>query len=372
MSEPAQRTWSLQENVALGPMTTLGVGGAARRLVELANEAELIDCLHESKRSREPALLLGGGSNVLIADRGVPGWVMRLNDRRIRIEREGNEVHLSVGAGLSWDDLVARTVVEGWAGIECLSGIPGRVGAAPIQNIGAYGQELAERCTWVRVVEQRTGRISCLKAAECGFGYRGSIFKGRARGRYGITQVGLTLSTSGKPTLRYPELRRVLGVQKEAPDLSLSEVRAAVLTLRRRKSMVLDPSDPNTRSAGSFFMNPVLEATELPNLRMRLAARHGAIEDMPVYPTEDSPKGGAARLKLSAAWLMERSGFSKGHIFNQTQGRVALSTNHVLALINREDARAEDFVLAAGVVQRQVAERTGIALEPEPVFIGFE
>lgn len=330
-----------REHVALAPRTTLSVGGSARWHALARNASELAEHLGEAERRGLPSLVLGGGSNLLIADAGYPGLVVEYLADGIRAL---DDQHLEADAGVPWDALVQHCVERELAGLECLSGIPGRVGAAPIQNIGAYGQEVAERLTAVLALERATGNTVVLPAEECGFGYRWSHFKGPWLNRYVVTGVRLRLSPGGSPTVRYADLTRRLG-----PQATLADVRRTVLEVRRSKSMVYDPQDPNHKSAGSFFMNPVVDA-RLPQ------------EEMPQWPT------GEGKVKLSAAWLIEHSGFPRGF----AHGRVGLSSNHTLALINRGQASAAELVELARLIRAGVFSRFGVRLEPEPVFVGFD
>ncbi len=335
---------SWRENVPLAERTTLEVGGPARWHALAHTPAELADHLRQAALRGLPTLVLGGGSNLLVADAGFPGLVVEFLADRIQTLSANGQVRLRVEAGAVWDQLVAHTVAEGLAGLECLSGIPGRVGAAPIQNIGAYGQEVAERLETVLAVERASGEEVRLPAEECGFGYRWSRFKGPWLDRYVVTGVELALIPGGAAAVRYAELQKRL-----TSEASLEEVRSTVLAIRRSKSMVYDPGDPNHRSAGSFFMNPVVDAS---------LVREG----VPSWPA------GENRAKLSAAWLIEQSGFPRGFV----HGRVGLSSNHSLALINRGEASAGDLVELAGLIRRGVRERFGVTLVPEPVFIGFD
>ncbi len=317
------------------------MGGPARWHALARNPTELSAHLKEAESQDLPVLVLGGGSNLLIADEGFPGLVVEYLADGIRAL---SEHELEADAGGLWDVLVEHCVERGLAGLECLSGIPGRVGAAPIQNIGAYGQEVAERLTAVLAVDRSSGQVVTLPASDCGFGYRWSHFKGDWLNRYVVTGVRLRLSPGGAASVRYADL-----VKRLAADASLADVRRTVIEVRRSKSMVYDPQDPNHRSAGSFFMNPVVEAS---------LAREG----MPSWPAPDG------KVKLSAAWLIEQSGFPRGFV----HGRAGLSSNHTLALVNRGEATAADLVALAGVIRRGVRDRWGITLHPEPIFVGFD
>jgi UDP-N-acetylmuramate dehydrogenase len=319
--------------VELAPLTTLRLGGPARSFVEARTEAELVAAAPDA------ALVLAGGSNVVVADSGVPGTVVRVLTRGV--ERDGTR--LSVAAGEDWDTLVAACVADGLQGFECLSGIPGSVGATPIQNVGAYGQEVAETVESVRVFDRETGGVQEMSAADCGFVYRGSVFKYHDRRVVlAVTFVLREAALSGP--LRYAELARALDVPVGG-SARLADVRSAVLALRRRKGMVIDPADPDSVSAGSFFTNPVLDA---------------APEGAPTWPEPDG------RVKTSAAWLIEQSGFHRGY----GNGRVGISTKHTLALINRGEATTAELMALAHEIAAGVQERFGIALHPEPVLVG--
>jgi UDP-N-acetylmuramate dehydrogenase len=325
----------------LAPLTTLRLGGPAKRLVSVGTEAELVEAVREAD---EPLLLLAGGSNLVLPDAGWPGVVVRIETRGI--ERDG--AVLEVQAGEPWDDLVAATVEEGLAGFECLSGIPGSVGATPIQNVGAYGQEVSETVRSVRVLDRTTGTIDELAPADCGFTYRSSAFKRADRWVVLAVTFAVHRADSSQP-LRYAELARALDLEPGA-RAPLCEVREAVLALRRGKGMVLDPADPDTISAGSFFMNPILDADTVAALRPR----------PPAFPQPDG------RVKTSAAWLIERAGFAKGY----ARGRVAISSKHALALVNRGGASTGELLALAREIAAGVRERFGVQLEPEPTIVG--
>ena len=319
----------------LAPLTTLRLGGPADRLVEARTEQELAEL------ARDAALILAGGSNVVIADDGVRGTVVHIKTAGIAHEQD----LLVVQAGEPWDAVVAYTVANGLQGFECLSGIPGSTGATPIQNVGAYGQDVSETVQWVRVFDRATGRVETMAAAECGFGYRTSVFKYHDRRVVLAVAFKLDRSRLSGP-LRYAELARTLDVPVggKAP---LPEVREAVLRLRRGKGMVIDPNDPDSVSAGSFFTNPILPAHEIPD---------GA----PAWPEPDG------RVKTSAAWLIEHAGFGRGH----GSGPVGISTKHTLALVNRGGATTADLMALAREIAGGVHARFGVDLRPEPVLVG--
>ena len=328
----------------LASLTTLRLGGPAGSLVACSTQDELI----EAVRSSEPVLVLAGGSNVLVADEGFPGLVARVETQGI--EHDGER--LTVEAGEQWDDLVALTVSEGLAGFECLSGIPGSTGATPIQNVGAYGQEVSATVRSVRVLDRAGGRVEELPPERCGFGYRTSIFK--YNDRHLVLAVTFELERSGlSQPIRYPELARALDVEvgERAP---LAEVREAVLGLRRGKGMVVDPADPDSVSAGSFFTNPFVTEDQLAEVARRADA------PPPAFPADDG------RVKTSAAWLIERAGFTKGY----GDGPVGLSTKHTLALVNRGGGTTAQLVALAREIADEVRRRFGVELRPEPVFVG--
>ena len=346
---------AVAERVPLAPLTTLGVGGEARWFVDGPDEAT-IRAAHAWARERGvPLRVLGGGSNLLVSDQGVDALVVRVALRGLTTREDGDRLELTAAAGEPWDSVVGTTVEHGWAGLECLSGIPGLVGATPIQNVGAYGQEVSETVTTVRVLDTESGRILTLATRECGFGYRDSRFRSVEPERWVVLAVTYRLRPGGAPAVRYAELARALGVA-DSDRAPLAAVRAAVLDLRRSKGMVLDPDDPDTRNAGSFFLNPIVDAADAEAVTAR--ADDPA---MPRWPQRDG------RVKLSAAWLIERTGFSRG----DADGAVGLSTRHTLAVVAHEGARARDVVAFAAKLQARVLERFGVRLTPEPVFWGL-
>jgi UDP-N-acetylmuramate dehydrogenase len=319
--------------VELAELTTLRLGGPAGAFLEAVTEAEVVAAAPEA------ALILAGGSNVVAADSGVSGTVVRIATRGVK--RSGTR--LTVAAGEDWDALVARCVAEGLQGFECLSGIPGSVGATPIQNVGAYGQEVAETVESVRVLDRVTGRVAEMPASACGFVYRGSVFK--YHDRTVVLSVTFRLREAGvSGPLRYAELARALDVPVGG-SAPLGDVREAVLALRRRKGMVIDPGDPDSVSAGSFFTNPILDA---------------APDGAPAWPEPDG------RVKTSAAWLIEQAGFHKGY----GGGRVGISGKHTLALVNRGGGTTAELLALAREIADGVRERFGVALHPEPVLVG--
>ena len=334
----------------LSAYTTLRLGGPAARLVEATSDDAVIDAVRAADEAGEPVLLLAGGSNVVVADEGFDGIVVRI--ATTGVTRDGDV--LRVAAGEPWDAFVARCVEHGRSGIEALSGIPGSVGATPIQNVGAYGQEVAESLTDVRVYDRRTGEVADLTPADCGFGYRTSAFK-RDPSRWVVLRVGVALAPGGvSQPIRYDELARALGVELGA-TAPVADVREAVLALRRGKGMVLDPGDPDTRSAGSFFTNPILAPEQLAAIERRAGERP------PAWPEADG------RVKTSAAWLIQRAGFTRGY---GNPGGIAISSKHVLALTNRGAGTTAELVALAREIADRVEDAFGVRLVPEPVFVG--
>jgi len=349
-----------RENVPLAPLTTLRLGGPARRLVDASSAEEAIEAVRRADRAGEPLLVLAGGSNVVVADAGFPGLVVWLRFGGVRARRDGERVELRLAAGEPWDAVVAGAVVDGLAGVECLSGIPGSAGATPIQNVGAYGQEIAESVVSVRAYDRAAREIVELAPADCGFGYRSSGFKRDARHMVLAVTIELRHADASGP-IRYPELARKLGVRPGA-TAPLAEVRAAVLELRRGKGMVLDPEDPDSVSAGSFFTNPVLAARDFAALERRAAERLGTGPGPPRFP---APDGG---VKTSAAWLIEHAGFGRGY----GDGRVGVSRKHPLAIVNRGGGTTAELVQLARELRDGVRERFGVELSPEPALVGVE
>ena len=337
-----------QTAVPLAGLTTLRLGGPAARLVVAETDEEVVQVVRAADARGEPLLVLGGGSNVVVADQGFDGTVLQVATRGVEVAA-GAEHALEVAAGVDWDHAVALAVDEGYAGLEALSGIPGRVGAAPIQNVGAYGQEVAQTLVRVRVLDRRTHDVVDLGPADCGFGYRDSVLK-RTPDRYVVLSVAFSLEHSrlGAP-IRYAELARRLGVATD-DRVPAAEVRSAVLDLRRGKGMVLDPADHDTWSAGSFFTNPLLSAED--------AGRLPA--EAPRWPERDG------RVKASAAWLIEQAGFGKGY----GRGPARVSTKHTLALTNRGGATTEELLALAREIRDGVRDRFGVGLVHEPVLVG--
>jgi len=342
-------------------MTTLKLGGPARRVVEAETETEVLAVVWETDRTREKLLVLGGGSNVVISDEGFDGTVLRVATRGVEVQHHVNRdgrVLVTVQAGEPWDGFVSEMVSRDLAGVECLSGIPGLVGAVPMQNVGAYGQDVGETIATVRAWDRDLGRVVTFSHDECRFAYRSSIFRGSSR--YVILGVTFALHSSRVSTpLGYAELARALSV-REGEHAPLSRVRDVVVELRRKKAMVAYSGDPDTASAGSFFTNPILDAHALSALRLRVESTLSTNESMPVFPVADG------RTKVSAAWLIERAGFKKG----TRRDRVGLSNKHALALTNRGGATTQELLAFAREIKIGVFTRFGVLLETEPVFVG--
>jgi UDP-N-acetylmuramate dehydrogenase len=332
-------------------LTTIGVGGPAERIVDVPDVATLARTYADAKRAGTPVLVLGGGSNLVVSDKGFAGTVARLGIRGVRTERDGDFVLVETGAGEEWSSFVQYCVAEGLSGLECTSGIPGLAGATPVQNVGAYGCEVSDVICAVAAWGTAERGLRRLTARECGFGYRTSAFK--QRGGYVVTSVTFRLQYSqfAQP-LRYAELAGTLGARLgDRPPLA--ETAAAVVELRRRKGMVLDDNDPDTRSAGSFFMNPVLSEAQMLELS-RVAP------GIPRYVVTDG-------IKVPAAWLVEQAGFRRGY----RAGKAAISSKHSLAITAEKGAPASDVAALAKAVRDGVARRFGVRLEPEPVLVGL-
>ena len=338
---------------SLGQLTTLRLGGPATSVVGLDTDADLMELVSRLDRAGEPLLLLGGGSNVVASDDGFPGTVGRIRTTGLRVDArdlESGEVHITVPAGENWDDVVLRAVAEQWSGIEALAGIPGSVGATPMQNVGAYGQDVSQTIVSVRVFDRQRQQIRTFANNECGFGYRTSRFKGRSR--YVVLDVTFRLgqSTLSAP-VRYAELARILDVGL-GERVAAAEVREAVLELRTSKGMVLDAADHDTWSAGSFFTNPLLETATAASLPQ-------------AAPRFEDPSG---LVKTSAGWLIERAGFRRGHL--GPGGRVSVSTKHTLALTNRGAGTTADLLALARELRSGVLDTFGVQLDAEPVLVG--
>jgi UDP-N-acetylmuramate dehydrogenase len=349
---------SIREHVPLAPYTTLEVGGPARFFAEAGNESQVVEALEFAEARNLPVFVLGGGSNIVVADAGFDGLVLRVMLRGIK--QRGADV-VTAAAGEDWDGLVRWCVEHDLAGIECLSGIPGSVGGTPVQNVGAYGQEVGEVILSVRALDRRSLQLVNLVSLECGFAYRTSIFNSARKASHVVLAVTFALRAGGPSAIKYPDLKIHFADRRDPPDLKA--VREAVLDIRRGKSMVLQKDDPNSKSAGSFFKNPVVTA-ETARQAEEAARRRGTLNTsgiMPQYPTPDG------NVKLSAAWLIEHAGIAKGY----SRGPVGVSSRHTLALINRGGATARDLLGLMQEIQSAVQSAFGVALLPEPVFVGF-
>ena len=397
---------NVREQVSLSRFTTFGLGGPARRFVVAGTDEEIIAAVRDADRRDEPLLVLGGGSNLVISDNGFPGTVIQVATKGIHrmtgpdaagLDRQnpdeagprqaepGAPVTLTVAAGEEWDTVVASCVAADLAGLECLSGIPGLTGATPIQNVGAYGQEVADTVTRVRAYDRATDTVAELAARDCGFGYRTSAFKRSitppaVTGRFVV--LGVTFQLTSDPLsrpVRYAELAGALGLQAGRPNQGgqheggrapLGDVRSAVLRLRRGKGMVLDPGDPDSRSAGSFFTNPVLDATQFANLRRVVDGRSGPGVPIPQFPA------GPGQVKVSAAWLIGQAGFGQGYQGggpadgNRPGTAARISTKHTLAIVNPGGARTADVVGLAREIRDRVRDTFGVELASEPVLVG--
>jgi UDP-N-acetylmuramate dehydrogenase len=343
--------------VRLADYTTVRLGGPARSFVRAGTEAELIDAVRSADAAGEPVLILGGGSNLVVSDEGFDGTVVQVATRGV--SRDGGPGVLTVAAGEDWDAVVARSVAEGLAGLECLSGIPGLTGATPIQNVGAYGQEVAETITAVRVYDRVTGDVLDIPNERCDFGYRTSRFRGA--GRFVVLSVEFRLAVQVlSAPVRYAELAAALGVPVGGQAES-AEARAAVIELRQRKGMVIDPADADTRSAGSFFVNPVLDAPALAAVEAAARARCGPQTRVPHFAAGDG------LVKVPAAWLIEHAGFGKG--YNPGDG-ARISAKHTLALVNAGTASTAALLALAREIRDGVRDAFGVSLTPEPVLVG--
>jgi UDP-N-acetylmuramate dehydrogenase len=346
----------VQENTPLAPFTTFRIGGPARFFVEAKNIGEVEEAIRFAQSRSLPLFVLGGGSNLVVADAGWPGLVLKI--AIAGIERSGEsdgKVLFNVGAGESWDRFVSQAVAARCAGVECLSGIPGSVGGTPVQNVGAYGQEVSETIESVEVFDLKDGQVRELCNEACGFSYRSSIFNTSERGRFIILRVTYALTPDGEPHLEYADLKRHFEGRESSPNLA--ETREAVRHIRALKGMLIVPGDPDCQSAGSFFKNPMLTQEQHEDLRKRASAKGLTV---PSYPALEKSR------KVSAAWLVEKSGFARGYGF----GHVGISSKHALAIVNRGGATAAEVLALKDQIQQRVEEIWGVRLEPEPVFVG--
>jgi UDP-N-acetylmuramate dehydrogenase len=356
------RDFAPRNAVPLGPLTTLGLGGDARHFVAAADAATVVAALTWAQAEALPVFILGAGSNLIVPDAGFAGLVIQMAIRGLDFAPDdpaSDVVVLDVAAGEPWDGVVAAAVARELAGIECLSGIPGTAGATPVQNVGAYGQEVGQVIRNVTAFDRDQGAIVTLTAADCRFAYRDSRFK-HEPDRFVVLSVQFALVRQGPPALRYPELRAALASAGAAP--TLAQVRDTVLALRRRKSMVIDPADPNRRSVGSFFTNPVVTDAELQAVAARAVAA-GLVAD-----AADVPRfaAGPGQHKVPAAWLIEKAGFHKG----MRRGPVGISSAHALALVHHGGGTTANLLALAREIRDGVQARLGVRLVPEPVVLG--
>jgi UDP-N-acetylmuramate dehydrogenase len=352
-------TLKIQENIPLAPLTTFQVGGPARYFVEARDETVVENAVALASERRLPLFVLGGGSNLVVSDSGWPGLVLKIAIPGVESESENGNKLYSAGAGEVWDDLVALTARENCAGLECLSGIPGSVGGTPVQNVGAYGQEVSQTITRVRALEIASGRTREISNEDCGFSYRSSLFNTTRRGEYIVLKVTYSLAAGGGPTIEYADLKKhFAAIRGDHP--TLQQVRDAVRSIRQSKAMLLVSGDEDCRSAGSFFKNPIVAAAEADRLQA-VAQSIAPSKPLPRYPGEHGS------VKLSAAWLVEQAGFHKGYAC----GPVGISRKHSLAIVNRGGAKASDILALKDEVQQKVRDVWGVELHPEPVFVGF-
>lgn len=344
----------MRENVPLAPLTTFGVGGAARWFAEVASEDDLAEGLAWASAQGLPVFVLGGGSNLLVPDEGFPGLVLRVALRGIEGTGDGR---FSVAAGEVWDHFVDVAVAAGSAGVECLAGIPGSVGGTPVQNVGAYGQEVAQTIVAVRAFDRESGALVTLDRESCKFRYRESRFNTDEPGRFVVTAVDFQLVPGGKPSLSYADLKKRFAEATTEPRLA--EVAAAVREIRRSKGMLLVEGDPDTQSAGSFFKNPVVDAGLLAGIASAAGVAPETVPHWPAPPASD----GAPRMKVAAAWLLERAGFVKGFV----DGRVGISSRHTLAVINRGGATFAEVMAFERRIRETVEKKFGVTLTREPV-----
>lgn len=352
---------TILENIILTPYTTIHLGGAAKYFCECSSVDEIREALQFAKEKMLSVYMLGGGSNTIFSDNGFAGLVLRINLRGISFVEDENDILVTAKAGEDWEKFVKMCVEKGYAGIECLSGIPGSVGATPIQNVGAYGQEVKDTIETVNILERSNLNEKIFRNAECGFAYRQSYFKMQDAGKFIVTEVTFRLKKNGRPTINYPEVKKVIESQIPLSSLadgkeSLTAVRNIVLSLRKKKSMVIDPNDPNTRSVGSFFLNPIIDNDQLSVISNQWKKSSDGSE-IPTFQSEN-------KIKIPAAWLIEKSGFKKGY----TKNGVGISENHTLALVNR-GGTTNALLALAEEIQDGVEKKFHVRLHLEPVVV---
>ena len=347
----------LQQNLPLAPLTTFHIGGPARFFVEAQSISDVEQALAFARTHELRIFVLGGGSNLVVSDSGWPGLVLKIATAGIeRGPETDGKVIFDAGAGESWDRMVAHAVAANCSGVECLSGIPGSVGGTPVQNVGAYGQEVSQTIQSVQVFDSKDGQVRELCNEACGFAYRSSIFNTDERGRFIILRVRFALTPGGAAHVEYADLKRHFAGWATLP--TLAETREAVRHIRALKGMLIVPGDPDCQSAGSFFKNPVVSAEMHADLTARAAAKGLTL---PSYPALEKSR------KVSAAWLVEKSGFARGYGF----GHVGISRKHALAIVNRGEGTAAEVLALKDQIQQRVEEIWGVRLEPEPVFVGL-
>lgn len=382
MSTPALSEASTVEHDApLAPLTTLQVGGPARTLVRAGSTDDLVAAVRAADEAGEDLLLVSGGSNLVISDAGFAGTVVQVATRGIEVledaipaagdggepGRSGERVLVRVAAGEPWDGFVAHAVEQGWSGVEALSGIPGRVGSTPIQNVGAYGQDVSQTIVEVELLDRDSGELERFSAADCGFAYRDSVFKRTQKGstgRYVVLAVTFSLERSElSQPIGYAALAQGLDVAM-GERVPVADVREAVLAQRRQRGMVWDADDHDTWSCGSFFTNPIITTAQMDDVRAQVIERMGP--NAPEPPEFDAGEG---LVKTSAAWLIDKAGYGKGYAM---PGPAALSTKHPLAITNRGGARAADVAILAREIREGVEDAFGVRLVNEPVFVGHQ
>jgi UDP-N-acetylmuramate dehydrogenase len=347
---------TIRENVSLAEFTTLKIGGKARFFYSAQTEDEIIEAVQFAELNRLKIFILGGGSNILIADEGFDGLVLQIALKGIStFAKEDGKIYVTVGAGEDWDQFVVFCVKKNFAGVECLSGIPGFVGGTPVQNVGAYGQEVSETIVSVRCFDRKAKKIVELLNDQCSFTYRSSIFNTTQKNRHIVLSVTFALQPDGIPKIFYRDLQNYFRDKKP----NLQETRQAVIAIRSAKSMVIDDGDENSKSVGSFFKNPIVSNEKYLDIKEK--AKSFDIEDVPNFKVDER------QVKIPAAWLIEKSGFRKGY----ARGQAGISTNHTLAIVNRGAASAKDIIKLVREIQTRVSEVFGVLLTPEPVFVGF-
>ena len=349
----------IQENIPLAPLTTLHVGGPARYFIDAHTEHEAKDAVAYAYARKLPLFVLGGGSNLLVSDAGWPGLVLKISLAGVEFEGDIQKMLFHVAAGENWDNFVALTVSKNCSGLECLSGIPGTAGGTPVQNVGAYGQEVSETITRVHALEIATGNLLEMSNSDCGFAYRSSKFNTTHQNQFIVLEVSYRLHRNGGPKIDYADLKKFFSTGSGGHP-TLQQVRDAVRSIRQSKAMLIVEGDDDCRSAGSFFKNPIVSPAEATRVEA-MAQRFAPAAILPRYPADNG------KVKLAAAWLVERSGFQKGY----SRGPVGISRKHTLAIVNRGGATAKDILALKDEIQKRVFDTWGVTLQPEPVFVGF-